>query len=119
MTVDPPRNIISRDEARAVGLKRYFTGKPCKYGHVAERWVANHECVECYRARRDANLERAREIDRLRYEKNKDKILGQQAAKRAADPQKHRDYMRRWRAANKDKINEQRAARRKAARAPD
>jgi hypothetical protein len=42
--------IISRAEAKAKGLKRYFTGKPCKHGHVAERQVSNATCVECERA---------------------------------------------------------------------
>ena len=39
--------IISRAEAIKQGLKRYFTGKPCKHGHVAEREVFNATCVEC------------------------------------------------------------------------
>lgn len=26
---------------------RYFTGKPCKRGHVAERYVSTRTCVEC------------------------------------------------------------------------
>ena len=42
--------IISRAEAIKQGLKRYFTGKPCKHGHVAEREVFNATCVECERA---------------------------------------------------------------------
>ena len=42
--------IISRAEAKAKGLKRYFTGKPCKHGHVAERQVFNATCVKCERA---------------------------------------------------------------------
>jgi hypothetical protein len=42
--------IISRAEAKAKGLNRYFTGKPCKHGHVAERVVFNGACVECERA---------------------------------------------------------------------
>jgi hypothetical protein len=29
--------VISRQEALAQGVKRYFTGKPCCRGHVAER----------------------------------------------------------------------------------
>jgi hypothetical protein len=36
---DPMPEIISRAEAKARGLTRYFTGKPCKYGHIAERYV--------------------------------------------------------------------------------
>lgn len=39
--------IISRKEAKAKGLKRYYTGKACKYGHVDERSVATHRCVQC------------------------------------------------------------------------
>ena len=35
MAVEPPH--ISCNEAKALGLKHYFTGRPCKYGHVAKR----------------------------------------------------------------------------------
>lgn len=41
---------ISIDEARALGLKRYFTGKPCTRGHVAERYTRGSRCVQCVRA---------------------------------------------------------------------
>jgi hypothetical protein len=39
--------IIARKEALAKGLKRFFTGKPCKRGHVVERRVDTGDCVEC------------------------------------------------------------------------
>lgn len=39
--------IITRKEAKEKGLARYFTGKPCKHGHVAERYVCGHRCAEC------------------------------------------------------------------------
>lgn len=42
---------MQRTEAKRRGLKRYFTGRPCKHGHVAERFVNNAGCVECHRAR--------------------------------------------------------------------
>lgn len=41
--------IFSAKTARAKGLKRYFSGEPCKRGHVAERQASNNECVECRR----------------------------------------------------------------------
>ena len=41
-------NIRSKSEAKKLGLKYYFTGKPCKYGHVAERRVCNSTCKECH-----------------------------------------------------------------------
>ncbi|AZU97897.1 hypothetical protein [Vibrio phage LP.1] len=42
-------HIIPRKEAKRLGLTRYFTGKPCKHGHVDERKVVNHACCECVR----------------------------------------------------------------------
>jgi hypothetical protein len=27
--------------------QRYFTGRPCRYGHVAERYVSSRICVTC------------------------------------------------------------------------
>lgn len=53
--------VIAWSEARRQGLVRYFTGIPCKYGHVAERFVGNSECVECANARyRSGGRERER-----------------------------------------------------------
>lgn len=40
-------DLISIKEAKARGLNKYFTGKPCKHGHVAPRRVANRLCCEC------------------------------------------------------------------------
>ena len=39
--------IITRKEAIEQGLKRYYTGKPCKNGHVAERKTSSYACCEC------------------------------------------------------------------------
>ena len=41
------REIISRKEAKSRGLKKYFTGKPCKHGHIAERYVDGGGCKDC------------------------------------------------------------------------
>lgn len=39
--------IISRAEARSQGSSRYFTGKPCRHNHIAERLVSNGHCCDC------------------------------------------------------------------------
>jgi hypothetical protein len=39
--------VITRKEAIARGLKRYFTGSPCKNGHLAERRADNGQCLKC------------------------------------------------------------------------
>ena len=42
--------IISRKEAEAKGLKRFFTGIPCKKAnHISERLVSNKGCIKCTR----------------------------------------------------------------------
>ena len=54
--------IITRQEAIAQGLKRYFTGKPCKHGHIAEWNCSSKACLTCAaasaKAYREANLEK-------------------------------------------------------------
>ncbi|AFC22715.1 hypothetical protein VchM-138_0036 [Vibrio phage vB_VchM-138] len=41
--------IISRAEAKQLGLTHYFTGKPCKHGHVTKRFTGTAICIECNR----------------------------------------------------------------------
>lgn len=41
---------ISRQEALQIGLKHYFTGKPCKHGHISKRFSSNRVCVQCHAA---------------------------------------------------------------------
>lgn len=47
------QRIVSRDDAKAAGLKRYFTGEPCRNGHVAERLVSAGKCVDCDKAKKE------------------------------------------------------------------
>lgn len=37
------------DEARRTGAAYYFTGKPCKHGHIAPRRTSDSWCMECGR----------------------------------------------------------------------
>ena len=40
---------VTLSKARALGLARFFTGLPCKRGHISERKVVNSTCMECHR----------------------------------------------------------------------
>lgn len=40
---------ITRGGAAALGLKLFFTGKPCIRGHVARRYVSTGGCTVCHR----------------------------------------------------------------------
>ena len=61
----------SRKEAVALGVPRYFTGKPCKRGHIAERRLSNGACFVCERARladwAEANPEKVKASQTLHY----------------------------------------------------
>ena len=41
--------IVTRAEALAIGLNRYFTGLPCKFGHLSERHTKKSYCSYCWR----------------------------------------------------------------------
>jgi hypothetical protein len=47
MTERPYRRNVEREEAISLGNKTYFTGKPCRNGHIAERRVSSWTCVQC------------------------------------------------------------------------
>lgn len=78
------RPIISRAAARAAGLKRYFTGLPCKYGHVSERNVSTSLCLECNRAYYWKNPEEALLRQHARLEKKRQNDPDQRGAKHKA-----------------------------------
>lgn len=46
------REVISRDAAKERGLPQFFTGAPCRNGHVTGRFSASGSCVECERERK-------------------------------------------------------------------
>lgn len=57
---------LSREQAIAQGLKRYNTGKSCKYGHWADRSVNGRMCTECRKIKAHA-YERANPATKKAY----------------------------------------------------
>jgi 5-methylcytosine-specific restriction endonuclease McrA len=106
--------IVTRDEAIAAGLKRYFTGAPCKANHLAERLVSSQQCKFCNYAYKPtgvpeswkpakavwkaANMELVRAIRRAGYQRRKAAELASAAAWRKANTEKSRAYVRNRRA---------------------
>ncbi len=39
--------IITRKAAIEQGLNKYYTGRPCKRGHLSERYTVCSSCVTC------------------------------------------------------------------------
>ena len=98
--------VTSRKDAQAQGLKKYFTGTPCRKGHVAERYVAGN-CCECV-------SQRKKEL----YQQNREAVLAymkvQGAAYRAANPQKRAENAKRWKQKNAACVQELERQRRRA-----
>lgn len=56
---------MERKEAAAAGLKKYNTGRPCKHGHTADRYVDSGACSDCLKnmvAIKYANSSEQREL---------------------------------------------------------
>lgn len=126
--VDVP---TSRADALAAGVCRYFTGVPCKHGHISVRLSKTAHCVRCRadeksshrhkdrsRAWRDSNPDRVRELRRRSYwkdveasrEANKENYR-KHADQRKAQVKKyiaknrdsHSRWAKKWSAANPEK----------------
>ena len=58
------QTLLTKKQAREQGLKHYFTGKPCKHGHVSKRYVSTGQCFCCVSEHdkqwREANPEKSR-----------------------------------------------------------
>ena len=82
---------ISRKDAVVQGLNRYFTGTPCKNGHLSEKHIA-YGCIQCNsercKTKSPEQIHQKREWDKSYYHNNKEK---------------HRENDRVWKSKNKEK----------------
>jgi len=101
--------VITRADALAAGLTRFFTGKPCKHGHLSERTSVNGGCIACNAITalalyHDETPERRAERNE-RTKAWKDAHREQVRAEGRAYSQAHRGQANAWKAANREKIN--------------
>ena len=96
--------IISRKEAKALGLLHYRSGRPCVNGHDAIRRTTTGSCTQCGAEFRANNKDAIREKKRLEYLANQEKIKerSRQWSKDHPDEKKKRDREHHW--ANRDRI---------------
>lgn len=91
----PDRETMSQSEAKAAELTRYFSGRRCKNGHLAERFTSTRTCVVCSK---EQNKTRRNTLEG----KAKRRIEGR---KRYADPAKRKtDNQVRTRYRNNNKV---------------
>jgi hypothetical protein len=80
---------MKRSEAKAAGLVRYSTGRPCLHGHESDRFVSTGGCVQCLtestKAWKRENPEKARPTKAASsryYQKHKAEIVRKRREKR-------------------------------------
>lgn len=101
--------VIMRKQARELGLKRYFTGKICKYGHNCEKFTSNKKCVECSRIKvkkwREANQNHVKSEKRKWYDNNKERHDGSSRKSREKNKEKRNTRARDHYKKNKEKLS--------------
>lgn len=111
-------DVISRADAKALGLPRFFTGKPCRHGHLAQRFVGGRVCCECQkvnsrlfaarhpeRVQQNRKVQRAKSPDYFRehYRRNAEKRKAETRAWYEANRERAWDAMHAWRDRNPEK----------------
>lgn len=114
-------NIITREQAKDLGLKRYYTGQECSKGHLCERYVNNRKCVECQNilAKKWSknNKKKVNEMSKNWYSRNKeymkekrirDKEIIKKRRKKYYDNNREKiiERTKKYVEKNRDKINE-------------
>ena len=92
------REIISRKDAIAKGMNRYFTGKECKNNHIDERSVIDWACVSCRNDIRKKihlnNIKRDNEISKNFYHNNKERCKSNNKNWRKNNPEACKKHSR-------------------------
>lgn len=112
----------TRKEAQAVGAKYYFTGEPCKHGHIAPRKTKG-ACIDCLRVewqqaadKRAEYFTKYNQRDDVKdskhewYQKNRDRVI---AAAQTRPAEQLRGYRNVWKENNKTQIRADTKARRR------
>jgi len=88
--VEKSKYPATQAEALRQGVTYYFTGKPCKHGHLSERFAQNRNCRECLRIRnrkrthtKDYWIDYGDEQYKERKRKNAKRYYSSRAHKRA------------------------------------
>lgn len=93
----------TRAEAKASGATHYFTGEPCKHGHIAPRKTKG-ACLECLKVEwqkgNEARAEYFKQYNQSEagqkakksyYERNKEAVIARAAARPKEERSKHRE----------------------------
>ena len=121
-TIRGGMQVVAKAEAKARGLKRYFTGELCNAGlHRDERYACNGQCVPCNRERNLAKYqnnaafrERFKAYCRKRHHAKRDELNAQTRARYYANHEARKAKERARHALNRERFNQGAKARYRA-----
>lgn len=101
--------VISRKEAKELGLEYYFTGKPCLNGGISKRSTKHKYCL-CDMCKEVANAKKRKNYDwskkREYYDKNKEAIAKRNKNRYESKKEEINAKRKIYRDSNKNEINE-------------
>lgn len=103
---------LTKQEAKKYGSKQYFTGVPCKNGHVAPRYSASGHCSECTKLWQKANPEAMKKIVADWQKANPEKAKARRLRHQAKRPKAATEASLRWQKRHPEKHAALSAARR-------
>jgi 5-methylcytosine-specific restriction endonuclease McrA len=95
--------IVTLVEARNTLSKRYFTGVPCKRGHISERRTSTRACIACSSFHREQNGDQHRFASRRWAANNKERGKANGIRWRAENRDLVKQIRRNWYALNSAK----------------
>lgn len=100
---------LRRRDAKAAGLTHYFTGMPCKNGHIDRRLVGNKHCLSCHREARAIIRREAPAVVKATkaasYLRHRDEVIAKVTAYQASRPEWNRARRARYRAKRRLKLS--------------
>jgi 5-methylcytosine-specific restriction endonuclease McrA len=90
--------------AREAGLKQYFTGLPCKNGHVTARWVSCGSCIGCQEVTKERLKDYQVEYHRRWRAANRESVSSYTAKWRQKNPTAGATYMANRRASQREEM---------------
>ena len=91
-------DIITRKEAKRDNLKKYYTGKPCKRGHLSERHTDSGTCIECRSLKEQ-------DYSKNYYAKHRVEVIARSKAYADENKEKRAQYLKAYADENKEKLN--------------
>lgn len=98
-----PHNTGKRHQAKLRGEVHYFTGKPCKNGHIDKRAVINGSCLSCAKER-TAKLRIKRTADKLSEDREKARLRAAEWRKLNPNHEKTKQAKKKYKIENKHKV---------------